>query len=161
FSQRAALIVAALFAVNPYFVWYSQEARAYALLVLLCTLSLLFFLRAERDGRDTWKWAVTSALALCTHYFAALLLVPEAAWLLWRLDRCSARGSPWPGSRWPSRCPQTRGSSATTGAARSGRWARPRRRACWWSRPRWGGRPSASTRRAARRSRARVCGSRR
>ena len=84
FSRRAALLAAALFAVNPYFVWYSQEARAYAMLVLLCTVSLLFFLRAERDGRDTWKWAVTSALALCTHYFAALLLVPEAAWLLWR-----------------------------------------------------------------------------
>jgi len=84
FSQRAALVAAALFAVNPYFVWYSQEARAYALLVLLCTLSLLFFLRAERDGRDTWKWAVVSGLALLTHYFAALLVAPEAAWLLWR-----------------------------------------------------------------------------
>src|SRR5206468_11333453 len=43
FSHRAALLAAALFAVNPYFVWYSQEARAYALLVLLCTLPLLFF----------------------------------------------------------------------------------------------------------------------
>jgi mannosyltransferase len=84
FSERAALMAAALFAVNPYFVWYSQEARAYALLVLLCTVSLLFFLRAGRDGRDTWKWAVASALALCTHYFAALVVAPEAAWLVWR-----------------------------------------------------------------------------
>src|SRR5438876_576650 len=35
-SRRAGLIAAALFAVNPLLVWYSQEARAYALLALLC-----------------------------------------------------------------------------------------------------------------------------
>jgi hypothetical protein len=34
-SERAALIAAALVTVNPLLVWYSQEARAYALLVLL------------------------------------------------------------------------------------------------------------------------------
>src|ERR1700687_4805193 len=33
-GRRAALVAAALVAVNPLFVWYSQEARAYALLVL-------------------------------------------------------------------------------------------------------------------------------
>jgi 4-amino-4-deoxy-L-arabinose transferase-like glycosyltransferase len=93
-SERAALIAAALFAVNPYLVWYSQEARAYALLVLLCTASLLFFLRTEHEHsvkgtvpltrRSLWLWALFSALALLTHYFAAFLVVPEAAWLLWR-----------------------------------------------------------------------------
>ena len=91
FTERAALIAAALFAVNPYFVWYSQEARAYALLVLLCTIGLLFFLRAERDDfvKGTVPltlagWAAASSLALLTHYFAAFLVVPQAAWLLWR-----------------------------------------------------------------------------
>ncbi|MEA2375947.1 MAG: mannosyltransferase [Thermoleophilaceae bacterium] len=87
FSHRAALIAAALVAVNPYFVWYSQEARAYALLVLLSTVALLYFLRAERDAgdrRSLWLWALAGALALLTHYFAAFLLVPEAAWLLYR-----------------------------------------------------------------------------
>jgi mannosyltransferase len=33
-SRRAALIAAALIAVNPLLVWYSQEGRAYALLAL-------------------------------------------------------------------------------------------------------------------------------
>lgn len=87
FSRRAALLAAALVAVNPYFVWYSQEARAYALLVLLCTVSLLYFLRAERDAgdrRSLWLWALASVLALLTHYFAAFLLLPEAAWLVYR-----------------------------------------------------------------------------
>ena len=84
FSERAGLVAAGLFAVSPYFVWYSQEARAYSLLVLLCTLSLLYFVRAERDGRGLWKWGLVAALALLTHYFAAFLVAPEAAWLAWR-----------------------------------------------------------------------------
>jgi hypothetical protein len=78
-SERAGLIAAALFAVNPYFVWYSQEARAYALLVLLCTVALACFL-----SRRLVAWGVATALALATHYFAAFLVVPMAAWLLWR-----------------------------------------------------------------------------
>ena len=34
-AARAGLVAAALVAVNPYFVWYSQEARSYSLLVLM------------------------------------------------------------------------------------------------------------------------------
>ena len=70
--------------MSPVLVWYSQEARAYILLVLLGTLSFLFFLRAlrGRSRRDLIWWAVSSALALSTHYFAVFLLLPEALWLL-------------------------------------------------------------------------------
>ena len=78
-SQRAALIAAALAAVNPLLVWYSQEARAYALLVLLLTLALLYAVR----GRPL-LWALFGALALATHYVAAFVLGPLAIWLLAR-----------------------------------------------------------------------------
>ena len=47
-SRRAGLITAALVAVNPMLIWYSQEARSYALLVFFCAASLLFFARALR-----------------------------------------------------------------------------------------------------------------
>jgi mannosyltransferase len=85
-GRRAAVITAALVAVHPLLIWYSQEARSYALLTLLCTLSWLFFLRAARDGgsRDLALWAVASALALATHYFALFLVAPELAWLVAR-----------------------------------------------------------------------------
>src|SRR6478672_2295135 len=46
-DRRAGLITTAMVAVNPMLIWYSQEARAYSLLVLLCAASLLFFLRAR------------------------------------------------------------------------------------------------------------------
>jgi mannosyltransferase len=83
-GRRTGLVVAAIVAVNPMLVWYSQDARAYALLVLLTTAALLFFLRARRSGsaRDLGCWAVFSALALATHYFAFFGLAIEAALLL-------------------------------------------------------------------------------
>ena len=79
-------MAAALAAANPMLIWYSQEARNYALLVFLAALSFLFFvwLIQGRDARWLWGWATASALALATHYFALALILPEAAWLLWR-----------------------------------------------------------------------------
>jgi 4-amino-4-deoxy-L-arabinose transferase-like glycosyltransferase len=91
--REPAIATCALAAVSPVLVWYSQEARAYILLVLLGALSFLFFLRALRGGerRDVVLWTVVSALALCTHYFAVFAVLPEAAWLL----RSRVRGA-WP-----------------------------------------------------------------
>jgi hypothetical protein len=107
-SRRIATTLAAIVAVNPLFVWYSQEARAYILLALFGALSYLFFERARRRP-EAWPlalWALFSVLALLTHYFAVFLLAPEAALLLWRawLRRgvpvaSGTRGSP--GSREP------------------------------------------------------------
>ncbi len=85
-SARAGLAAAALVAVNPLLVWYSQEARSYALATLLSAVALLFFQRAQADrrGRVLAGWAVAAALALATHYFTAFVLAPQALWLLWR-----------------------------------------------------------------------------
>lgn len=83
-SRRAGLVAAALVAVNPMLIWYSQEARSYAVLVFFCAASLLFFARAlrTRDARDLALWALASALALCSHYFAVFAVGIEALWLL-------------------------------------------------------------------------------
>src|SRR5262249_8327456 len=79
-SRRTGLIASALVAVNPCLVWYSQEARAYALFALFSAVSLMFFAR-----RSPWPWAVASALAIATHYFAIFLIVPMAIWRRWLL----------------------------------------------------------------------------
>lgn len=83
-SRRCGLILALLVAVNPLYLWYSQEARAYALFALLGAVSLGFFLRARRldSGGSLAAWAIVCILALATHYFAAFLIIGEAAWLL-------------------------------------------------------------------------------
>jgi hypothetical protein len=83
-SQRAGLIVAALAACNPFLIWYSQEARPYEMLVFLTALGLLAFdlARCEPTVRRVAAWGVISALALATHYYALLVVVPQALWLL-------------------------------------------------------------------------------
>jgi hypothetical protein len=85
-SRRAGLVAAFLAALSPFLIWYSQEAREYMLLCLLCGLSLLFFARSLRDpsSRNLAWWALSSGLALLTHFFAGFLVAPEAIWLLVR-----------------------------------------------------------------------------
>jgi mannosyltransferase len=93
-DRRAGIVAAALVAVNPMLLWYSQEARSYALLVLLTAAAALYFVRALHGGRrrDFTGWGVFSALALATHYFAIFPIALEAAWLLWRRRRDAVAG---------------------------------------------------------------------
>ena len=83
-GERAGLVAAAIVAVNPLLVWFSQEARAYALLVLLAALAALLWLRAleqpRRSGR-AFAWGIVAALAVATHYYAIFLVGPMALWL--------------------------------------------------------------------------------
>lgn len=85
-SRRVARTAALMVAVSPMLVWYSQEARPYSLLALTAAISVLFWARAlHRDRQiDYIGWGIAAAAAMCTHYFAIFLVVPELAWLLYR-----------------------------------------------------------------------------
>jgi len=93
-GRRTGIVAATLVAVNPMLLWYSQEARGYALLVLLTAVAALYFLRALDRGRraDFTGWGIASALALATHYFAIFPIALEAGWLLWRRGRKAVAG---------------------------------------------------------------------
>jgi mannosyltransferase len=103
-ERRTGLLAAALVAVNPMLIWYSQEARAYSLLAFFCSLSLLYCVRAlrvgeadaaldaKRDKRTLVLWGVFSALALATHYFAVFPLIAEVILLLRRRGRAILPG---------------------------------------------------------------------
>ena len=88
-GRRAGLIAAALTACNPFLIWYSQEGRSYEVLVLFGALTLWAFARARSEPtvRALTAWVIACALALLTHYYAAMLIVPEAAWLVWEHRR--------------------------------------------------------------------------
>ncbi len=94
-DRRAGIAAAALVAVNPMLIWYSQEARSYALLSLLTAVSLLYFLRSldRGRGRDGIRWGIASGLALSTHYFALFPVALQGAWLLWRRGRTALFGA--------------------------------------------------------------------
>jgi mannosyltransferase len=83
-SKRVGLAAAVFVAVNPFLVWYSQEARAYALMTLFTAGGLCCLAGHWRSARTSWLvgWSVASALALLSHYFALFLVLPEAVWLL-------------------------------------------------------------------------------
>lgn len=84
-SRRAGLTAAALVAFNPYLIWYSQEARAYSLVVLLTGGGLLAFAYARENASRfaIAAWVILSGLALATEYYAVLVVAPEALWLLY------------------------------------------------------------------------------
>jgi 4-amino-4-deoxy-L-arabinose transferase-like glycosyltransferase len=93
-GRRTGIAASALVAVNPMLLWYSQEARSYALLVFFTTVAVLYFVRAlsSPGRRDLTLWGVFSALALATHYFAIFPIVLEAVWLLRRRGGRALRG---------------------------------------------------------------------
>jgi mannosyltransferase len=78
--RTVARVAAALVAVNPMLVWYSQEARPYSLLAFLGALSVLACVRArERPDRGRLAaWALAAAAVAAVHYFALFLVAGEA-----------------------------------------------------------------------------------
>jgi uncharacterized membrane protein len=52
----AALLAGLLLATNPLHIWYSQETRAYALMLLFGLLTLLFFELARTSGPGRFRW---------------------------------------------------------------------------------------------------------
>jgi 4-amino-4-deoxy-L-arabinose transferase-like glycosyltransferase len=82
-GRRSGLIAAFLLVISPFHIWYSQEARMYAMLAALAMVAswcLLLLLRRER--RILWlAYAVSLALAMYTHFLAVFLPVAHYAFL--------------------------------------------------------------------------------
>jgi mannosyltransferase len=79
FDSRTGLMAAVLVALNAYHIRYSQEARSYALTVLLCVLSSLFFVESLENSsrRARLSHVLTSSLAVYAHFFAVLLILAQ------------------------------------------------------------------------------------
>lgn len=82
-GRGCGLALAALSAVHPWLVWYSQEARSYALAALLGALAWLAFLRVldRPDDRGVLAWALAAGAAAVTHYTTAYFALAQGAWL--------------------------------------------------------------------------------
>jgi hypothetical protein len=89
FDRRVGLLAGLAAALSPIHVYYSQEARVYALLALLLALTYGALWRAFATNEWRW-WGAASALSLCalySHYLAALALLPTALLLIVGRDR--------------------------------------------------------------------------
>lgn len=89
-GENVGMLAALLAAANPLYVWYSQEARMYTLLVLFSTLASYVLWRAFTSKhlvRLFILYVIFAALAFLTHYTAALLIafqIPFWLWILWQ-----------------------------------------------------------------------------
>jgi len=71
FNEKAAICAALFVSISPFAVRYSQEARAYTLIMVLGLLSWLFLLRLEKQNKnfDAFGFTIFNSLGIYTHYF--------------------------------------------------------------------------------------------
>lgn len=84
-ARVPALLCATLVALSFPLIDYSQEARAYSLLVLLATLSATFFIRWSRSRQPHALFATlaTCLLAFYTHFASVFWIGPVVLAILW------------------------------------------------------------------------------
>src|SRR5882724_882426 len=85
YGERVAWVAALLAATSACLVEFSQEARSYSLVILLCVLSYYFFVRMIQE-ESRWTVAayiLVSIAALYAHFFAGLVICSQAASVLW------------------------------------------------------------------------------
>jgi mannosyltransferase len=84
-GKRIAILAVVFLAFNGFAFNYAREVRGYALALFLVLLSTLFFVRAvdEPGSKRYWiAYAVTAALSVYTHFYAASMLLVHASSLL-------------------------------------------------------------------------------
>ena len=95
-DRRAAFVATLVLALSPIHLYYSQEARMYALVVFLIALSYLALVSYHFTPR--WEWAavygLSAALALWVDYSSTYALTPQAVFILVQLYRHRRRAFP-------------------------------------------------------------------
>jgi 4-amino-4-deoxy-L-arabinose transferase-like glycosyltransferase len=99
FDARSARLAALLLALSPFHVWYSQEGRGYALLLLFTILMGYLFLRLWEDRVDLGKaaWlALAMAAGVWSNMSAIFLMVALGLTVLfWRFPRTGRQWGVW------------------------------------------------------------------
>ena len=84
-GRAAGLVACAVFALSPFMIYYSDEARSYALMIALLVGSTIALLIALETARARW-WALYAACscgALLSHYTCVFPLAAQFLWVLW------------------------------------------------------------------------------
>jgi uncharacterized membrane protein len=85
YHEWAGVLAAAFGTVGALAVWYSQEARMYALFILLATVTIWALARILTTGRRRYwlAWSAAGAAMIWTQWFAVLAVGTEAVIILW------------------------------------------------------------------------------
>jgi mannosyltransferase len=76
----SAFLAALFAAISPFYIWYSQDAKMYGLLLLLSCLSACSYLLAlQTRGRQWWAlFILVTVVGMYIHLFIVLLVAAEA-----------------------------------------------------------------------------------
>lgn len=86
-GRRVGLLAATLLALNPFHIWFSRDARNYALTMLFVVLAVYSFVRLL-SGHRMWIWfTLFSGLGFVTHYFCLLIPLAQFGYFLLNFRR--------------------------------------------------------------------------
>lgn len=84
YSDRVGLVSAFLITISSFHVYYSQEARAYTLLMLIMSLFIYFYIKFKKT--NSWKYAalvgVCASLGYWTHFWSLVVIAPIFVFML-------------------------------------------------------------------------------
>uniref|UniRef100_UPI00404B7411 glycosyltransferase family 39 protein n=1 Tax=Flavobacterium sp. TaxID=239 RepID=UPI00404B7411 len=85
FSKKVGIYAMILLSVNYFHIYYSQDARMYALLFFTTTLSFYFLTKLIKSPtiRNTVLFSLTSTLMIYSHFFALFTLIAQYLILLY------------------------------------------------------------------------------
>jgi len=86
-DRNVGIIAASAFAFSPFLIYYSQEARAYSMMLFFVTFSMVYYFRALKNN-DTKDWAlfgILSALAFWSHFYALVIIGALILYALYEL----------------------------------------------------------------------------
>jgi 4-amino-4-deoxy-L-arabinose transferase-like glycosyltransferase len=94
-DARTGIVVGVLIAINPYDIYYAQDARPYPLATWLGVLSTLILWQAlcHRRWRDWLIYGGLIAVLAYTHYYFFIIVAFQALFVAW--DAWQRRTIPW------------------------------------------------------------------
>jgi 4-amino-4-deoxy-L-arabinose transferase-like glycosyltransferase len=86
-DRNVGIIAAAAFAFSPFLIYYSQEARAYSMMLFFVTFSMVFYFRALKNNniKDWALFGILSALAFWSHFYALVVIGALILYALYEL----------------------------------------------------------------------------
>lgn len=86
-DRNTGIIAAAAFAFSPFLLFYSQEARAYSMMLFFVTFAMVFYFRALKNNSvaDWALFGILSALAFWTHFYAMVTIGALVLYALYEL----------------------------------------------------------------------------
>jgi hypothetical protein len=84
-DRATGTVAAALTTFSPFMIYYSADARGYALMMFMVALSTFTMLVAADTRRVLWwvGYAIATCAAVYTHYTGVFVLGAQLSWLLW------------------------------------------------------------------------------